>query len=70
MFLGGEIKMEIEKKEEISPVNIRELIGILTDPVLKKYLFQYRITRLFNYIAVASVMAWGIVLYGVFVCGW
>ena len=56
----------MEVNEKITPADVGKLIETLTDPVLKRYLFQSHITRLLNCIAVASLIAWGVVLVFVY----
>ena len=56
----------MEENEKITPANIRELINAISDPILKSHLFRIRVTRVINYIAVTSVIAWGVVLVFVY----
>lgn len=56
----------MEENEKITPANIRELINAISDPILKSHLFRVRVTRVINYIAVTSVIAWGVVLVFVY----
>ena len=56
--------------EEITPVKLGELIETITTPILRRYLFWHHITRLVYYIAVASLLVWVGVLFGVIVYGW
>ena len=51
------------EKEEITPVNIRELTETQTATVLKKY-FSLRPK---DYVIIALLMAWGGILLAVFV---